>query len=138
MILGRIMGLDYGTRRIGVAMSDALHLTAQPHEVLDADPGQLAAELRRLVNENDVEMIVVGLPVNLAGEETFSAGGARELARLASEATGLPVEMADERYTTRSAEQTLLAADVRRTRRRQVIDKIAAAIMLQSFLDARR
>ena len=123
---GRIMGLDYGTRRIGVALSDMLHLTAQPHAVLNADSEQLAVELHRLAAENDVELIVVGLPVNLAGEETLAAEGARRLATLANEATGLPVKMFDERFTTKTAERTLIAGGVRRQRRKQVIDKVAA------------
>jgi putative Holliday junction resolvase len=131
------MGLDFGTRRIGVAMSDTLHLTAQPLAVLRAATERLPTELRRLAEENDVELIVVGLPVNLSGDETSSTVQARELADLAAAATGLPVEMADERYTTKTAEQTLIAADVRRNRRRQVIDKVAAAVMLQTFLDGR-
>ena len=137
MILGRIMGLDYGTRRIGVALSDASHITAQPHTVLEAGSMQLATELRSLAEEYDVELIVVGLPVNLAGEETRSAAQARKLAELAGEATGLPVEMADERFTTKTAEEALIAANVRRDRRRQVVDKVAAAVMLQTFLDGR-
>ena len=135
MTLGRIMGLDYGTRRIGVAMSDALHLTAQPLAVLDAESDQLSSELLRIVADHDVELIVVGLPMNLEGEETLSAAGARRLAARASEVTGLPVEMADERFTTKTAEQTLIGAKVRRNRRKQVIDKVAAAVMLQTFLD---
>lgn len=138
MKLGRIMGLDYGTRRIGVALSDLLHLTAQPHSVLEADSDRLPSELRRLTEEHDVESIVVGLPVNLAGLETQSADGARRLATLAAAATGLPVSMSDERFTTKTAERTLITANVRRRRRTQVIDKMAAAVMLQSFLDGRR
>ncbi|MDH3260124.1 MAG: Holliday junction resolvase RuvX [Acidimicrobiia bacterium] len=137
MTLGRIMGLDYGTRRIGVAMSDPLHLTAQPHAVLDAESKQLSSEFRRLVDDNEVELIVVGLPVNLSGEETTSAGGARRLAARVAEITGCPVEMADERFSTKTAEQTLIGANVRRRRRKQVIDKVAAAVMLQTFLDGR-
>lgn len=137
MTLGRIMGLDYGTRRIGVALSDASQITAQPYVVLEAGTGRLASELRRLAEENDVELIVVGLPVNLAGEETQSADRARELASLAGEATGLPVEMADERFTTKTAEEALIAAKVRRDRRRSIVDKVAAAVMLQTFLDGR-
>jgi putative Holliday junction resolvase len=131
------MGLDYGTRRIGVAMSDALHLTAQPHAVLEADSDQFVSELRRLVDDHEVELVVVGLPVNLAGEETRSAEGARRLAARVAEVTGLEVEMADERFTTKTAERTLIGAKVRRSRRKQVIDKVAAAVMLQTFLDGR-
>lgn len=129
------MGLDYGTRRIGVALSDALGLTAQPFAVLDANSGDLSSEVRRLVEDNEVELIVVGLPVNLSGGDTQSTKGARKLATRVAEATGLPVKLADERFTTKTAEQTLIDANVRRRRRRQVIDKVAAAVMLQNYLD---
>jgi putative Holliday junction resolvase len=129
------MGLDYGTRRIGVALSDALGLTAQPLAVLDANSGDLSSEVRRLVEDNEVELIVVGLPVNLSGGDTQSTEGARKLATRVAEATGLPVKLADERFTTKTAEQTLIDANVRRRRRRQVIDKVAAAVMLQNYLD---
>lgn len=132
------MGLDYGTRRIGVAMSDALHLTAQPYAVLDAESERLSDEIRQMVDDNEVEMVVVGLPMNLSGEETRSAEGARRLASRVAEITGLPVEMADERFTTKTAEQTLIGANVRRNRRKQVIDKVAAAVMLQTYLDGHR
>lgn len=134
MTLGRIMGLDYGTRRIGVALSDALHITAQPLAVLDANSEQLDIEVRNLVSEHEVELIVVGLPVNLSGDETPSTSGARQLASRVADATGLPVSLADERFTTKTAEQTLIGAKVRR-RRKQVIDKVAAAVMLQHYLD---
>jgi putative Holliday junction resolvase len=132
------MGLDYGTRRIGVALSDPLGITAQPHEVLDARDPDLAAKLRRLVEEQDIELVVVGLPLNLSGDDTPSTAGARRLAELVAEATGRPVHMADERFTTKTAEQALIAGEVRRKRRRQLVDKVAAAVMLQSFLDGRR
>jgi putative Holliday junction resolvase len=135
MTLGRIMGLDYGTRRIGVALSDALHITAQPFAVLDANSEQLDVEVRNLVAEHEVELIVVGLPVNLSGDDTPSTSGARQLASRVADATGLPVSLADERFTTKTAEQTLIDAKVRRGRRKQVIDKVAAAVMLQHYLD---
>ncbi len=80
MTLGRVMGLDYGTRRIGVAISDALQLTAQPFAVLDADSHRLGGELLDLVEDNGIELIVVGLPVAMSGRETESTKGARKLA----------------------------------------------------------
>ena len=131
------MGLDYGTRRIGVALSDALQLTAQPFAVLDTSSGRLRSELLGLVEDNDVELIVVGLPIGLSGRETESTEGARKLAARVGEITGLPVELADERFTTRTAEQVLIGANVRRQRRKQVVDKVAAAVMLQHYLDGR-
>ena len=135
MTLGRIMGLDYGTHRIGVAISDALGITAQPFAVLDAKSRDLSSEFRTLVEENGVELVVVGLPVNLSGADTQSTSGARQLANLVAEVTGLPVRLADERFTTKTAEETLIGANVRRRKRKQVIDKVAAAVMLQHYLD---
>ncbi len=135
MTLGRIMGLDYGTRRIGVAMSDALRMTAQPFTVLEADSASLDAMFRALIDENDVELIVVGLPLNLAGADTQSTEGARRLATRVGELSGLPVTLADERFTTKTAEQSLIGANVRRQRRKQLVDKVAAAVMLQHYLD---
>jgi putative Holliday junction resolvase len=132
------MGLDYGTRRIGVALSDPLEITAQPHGVLDARSRDLGEQLRVLVEENDVALVVVGLPLNLKGEETASAEAARQLAKLVEEETGLPVRLVDERFTTKTAEAALIAGDVRRSRRKELVDQVAAAVMLQSFLDGRR
>jgi putative Holliday junction resolvase len=131
------MGLDYGTRRIGVAISDALRLTAQPFAVLDADSQSLGAELLGLVEDNGIELIVVGLPVAMSGRETESTRGARKLAARVGEITGLPIELADESFTTKTAERTLIGANVRRQRRKQVVDKVAAAVMLQHYLDGR-
>lgn len=131
------MGLDYGTRRIGVAISDALQLTAQPFAVLDADSHRLGGELLDLVEDNGIELIVVGLPVAMSGRETESTKGARKLAARVGEITGLPIELADERFTTKTAERTLIGANVSRQRRKEVVDKVAAAVMLQHYLDGR-
>ena len=90
-----------------------------------------------MLQEHEVELIVVGLPLNLSGGDTASTSAARRLARRVADATGLPVSLSDERYTTRTAEQTLIGAKVRRGRRKQVIDKVAAAVMLQHYLDGR-
>jgi putative Holliday junction resolvase len=128
------MGLDYGTRRVGVALSDPLHLTAQPHCVIEVD-AELVEHVRRIALEYEVECVVVGLPVSLNGREGPSAEGARRLAARVAERTGLPVELSDERFTTKTAEEVLIGGNVRRHRRRQIVDKMAAAIMLQHFLD---
>ncbi|MGH8875323.1 MAG: Holliday junction resolvase RuvX, partial [Acidimicrobiia bacterium] len=95
-------------------------------------------EVVRMVSEHEVELIVVGLPVTLSGGEGESAGGARRLAARVSEATGLPVELVDERFTTHTAERAMLAAGEKRRRRRADLDKVAAAVILQHYLDGRR
>ena len=134
----RILGLDYGTRRIGVAVSDPLGLTAGPLEVLDATAGDLDDRLRNLAVDLGVELIVVGLPVGLDGREGPAALDARRFADRVAAATGLPVEVYDERFSTVTAERVLLEAGLRRERRKQARDRVAAAVFLQAYLDGRR
>lgn len=134
----RILGLDYGTRRIGVAVSDPLGLTAGPLEVLDATAGDLDDRLRNLAADLGVELIVVGLPVGLDGREGPAALDARRFADRVAAATGLPVEVYDERFSTVTAERVLLEAGLRRERRKQARDRVAAAVFLQAYLDGRR
>ena len=132
---GRVMGLDYGSTRIGVALSDGLRVAANPHEVLESSDSGLDEHLGAIVTEYGVTLVVVGLPTSLDGTEHASAVGARGLAERISEAVAVPVVLYDERYTTKVAERTLLAADTSRRKRKQTIDKVAAAVMLQGFLD---
>lgn len=134
----RIMGLDYGDRRTGVAVSDLFGWTAQGVEVIEHKTEE--ACLRRveaLVREHEVEEVVVGLPKNMNG----SVGPRGEICMAFAEALrqklSMPVHLWDERLTTVAAERTLLEADVSRSKRKQVIDKMAAAILLQSYLDSR-
>ncbi len=134
--MGRIMGIDYGTHRVGVALSDPLHITAQPCEVVAVDD-QLLDRLAAIVREHDVERIVVGLPVSLSGDEGPAAVAARTLAEEIDRRVEVDVELADERFTTKTAEEALLQGNVRRSRRKEVIDKVAAAVMLQQWLDRR-
>jgi len=134
--MGRVLGLDHGTRRIGVALSDPLRLTARPLCVLDADEG-LEDELRRLVAEHDVELIVVGLPVGLNGTEGAAAAAAREFAARVASIVETPIELYDERFSTVTAERTLIEAGMRRERRRGTRDRVAAAVFLQAYLDGR-
>lgn len=116
-------------------MSDPLRLVASPLCVLDAD-GAVEA-IKALVEEHNPDLIVVGLPISLSGREGASAEAARALGTSVAAATGLPVEYVDERFTTSTAERALLEADVKRRDRRQKVDKVAAALILQHFLDRR-
>ena len=133
----RILGLDHGERRIGVAVSDATGTIATPHSVIDRRVADVPVALRSLVTEFAVERVVVGLPLLLSGEEGQAARSARAFADQVAEETGLPVFLQDERYTTVTAEDALIEGGVRRRRRRDVRDKVAAAVMLQSYLDRR-
>ena len=138
MTVGRVLGLDPGTRRVGVAVSDPLGITAQPRTVLDGGDPRLMEEIARLAAELGAERIVVGLPVSLNGTEGPSAAAARAFAAAVGEATGLPVELADERFTSVSAERVLVQAGLSGRRRRAVRDRVAAAVMLQAYLDGGR
>lgn len=135
----RIMGLDVGEKNIGVAVSDPLGLTAQGLEVIPRDQqgGKLLERLNKLVREYQVERIVVGLPRNMNGSLGKQGLKVLDFARWLESALGLPVETWDERLSTLGAEKILLAADVSRARRKKVIDKLAAAVILQGYLDYR-
>lgn len=136
----RALGIDLGSRRIGVALANSEGTLATPYEVVirsgDRPTDHRAISL--LAVETGAEVIVVGLPLSLDGSRGPSAVGARVEADELAQATGLPVEMWDERLTTVTADRDLMALDMKRGHRRQVVDKVAAAIMLQAWLDHRR
>ena len=133
----RIMGLDIGTKRIGVAISDELGLTAQGITTLPRAAARGAwGALRRLATEHGVSRIVVGLPLNMSGTEGPAAEAVRVFGDGAALALKLPVEYWDERLTTVSAQRVLLEGNLSRKKRREVIDQVAATIILQSYLDA--
>jgi len=136
----RVLALDLGDRRIGYAVSDPLGLTAQPAGELESkSPARNVEAVRALVESRDVRCVVVGHPLLLSGEAGERAEQARRFADLLRGALpGIAVELWDERLTTRQAERVLLVGNVRRGRRRQVVDRMAAALLLQSWLDARR
>lgn len=134
-----LMGLDPGGRRIGVALSDPTGLLATAHSVLRRTTLERDLEaLRKIARENQVEQIVVGLPLHLSGREGDEAERAREFASQVGEALGLPVELVDERLSSVEAERQLMEARVRRDRWKTKLDAIAAAIVLQGHLDSLR
>lgn len=138
----RILCLDIGTKRIGVAASDPMGWTAQPIEVLVRRGGQKDFDaIAVLVRELAVERIVVGLPLDAEGEsgpqaEKVKRFAARLGASLRVAGIDAPIEFWDERYSTATAEERLIDADVSRARRRDVIDKMAAAVILEDYLRA--
>ena len=134
--MSRVLALDPGSRRIGVALSDPLRIAAHPFAVLDAGDDDLMGQIRDLAAEQEVAEIVVGLPIGLRGGEGPAAEAAREFAARVAEATGLPVVLQDERFSTVTAERVLLEAGVRRDKRKQARDRVAAAVFLQAYLDA--
>lgn len=135
----RLLGLDVGTKRIGVALSDELGLTAQPLSVIARHGGLRDLDaIAGLIKEHQVSSLVVGLPINMDGSEGESAGRIRRFAASLHEHLGLPVFLWDERLTTWEAEGILKEASVRAKKRRGIVDKLAAALILKGFLEARR
>lgn len=133
------MALDVGSRTIGVAVSDPLGWTGQGVTVIRRRNREYdLAEVLRLVGEWDVSELVVGLPLSLDGSRGPQAQKVEAFATRLAEASGLPVRLQDERLSTRQAERVMVDADLSRRRRRQVIDKAAAVLILQSYLDFRR
>jgi len=133
------LGLDPGTVRVGLAAADPTGALASPVAVLQrARPSELWERVRREVAERDATVIVVGLPRELDGSEGPAAADARTLAADAERETGLPVELFDERFTSAQAERQLIATGMRRDRRRRTVDGVAAALMLQGWLDSQR
>jgi putative Holliday junction resolvase len=134
---GRLLGLDYGTKRIGIAVSTPSQTIASPVESLTRSGAHAdARRLRAIASEYGAAGLVVGLPVHMSGEEGGAARLAREFGVWAAGVTGLPVRFWDERFTSSDAEAHLLGAELSKKKRQQRIDTLAAQIMLQSFLDA--
>lgn len=135
--LGRVLAVDPGERRVGVALSDPGGVIAQPWAVIDRAKSDVVAEVGKMVAKHGVETIVVGLPVRLSGEEGPPAAAARELAARLREATGVMVELHDERYSTVAAEQVMREGKASARKRRHERDKVAAAIILSEYLMGR-
>ena len=133
----RVMGLDVGERSIGVALSDPLGWTAQGLTTVWRGGWEKdRAALGKIIGEYQVERILIGLPLNMNGSKGPSALAAEELGRAAGEAFGLEVLYWDERLSTKAVERLLISGDVSRKKRRQVVDKLAAAYILQGYLDS--
>jgi putative Holliday junction resolvase len=138
--MGRWVGIDYGSRRIGLAVSDPDELVASPAATL-AGSGDPAADARLVVSwaaEHQAAGLVVGLPLNMDGSAGTQAILSKEFARKLQCISGLPVELWDERLSSASADATMKSAGTRRSRRKTLRDALAAQVVLQSFLDARR
>jgi putative Holliday junction resolvase len=135
----RVIGVDLGTRRVGVAVSDTTGVIASPHEVI-VRSGDLAADRRKLaeiVADVEAELVVVGLPLSMDGSVGPAAKAAIEEAEELAAVLPVPVVTFDERLTTVSADRSMMAAKMKADARRRVVDKVAAAVMLQAWLDSR-
>ena len=132
---GRVLGLDPGTRRVGVAISDPGRIIATPLEVIDQRRIDAGTRIRDLCREHEVAVIVVGMPVGLSGREGPATDVARELGTRVTASTGQDVVYWDERFTSVTAEAALLQSGMRRGQRRDRRDMVAAAVILQGYLD---
>lgn len=145
----RVLGLDYGTKTVGVAVSDALKITAQPLETIERkSAGKLRQTLARIEaiiaeyadggEQNKIERIVLGYPKNMNNTEGARCQATQEFREALERRTGLDVTLWDERLTTVEAERILMESGVRRENRKTYIDKMAAAVILQNYLDAQQ
>ncbi len=137
----RIMGLDFGSKTVGVAISDALLITAQGIEIIrrkeENKLRQTLARIEELIVEYEVEEIVLGLPKNMNATEGVRVELTMEFKEKLERRTGLPVHLWDERLTTVAADKAMMEAGVRREKRKDYVDMIAATLILQGYLDLR-
>lgn len=133
----RILALDHGTQRIGIAVSDELKMIAQPLEFVSPQPfDKFLDRLKTLIAEKEVELILVGMPRNMNGSYGPAALKVEEFVATLGRAVAVPIKTWDERLTSAQANRYLIEGNVRREKRRQKVDQTAAAILLQSYLDS--
>jgi putative holliday junction resolvase len=133
----RILAIDHGSKRMGIAISDELKMIAQPLEYILSEPfAAFLDRLKKIIHEKEVEMILVGMPRNMDGSYGPAALKVEEFIAVLKDAIVIPIKAWDERLTSAQANRFLLQADVRRAKRKEKVDKTAAAILLQSYLDA--
>ena len=132
----RILALDHGTKRIGVAVSDEMKLIAQPLEYIPAEPfAGFLTRLKEIIREKEVELLLIGMPRNMDGSYGPAALKVQEFMAVLKDAIAIPLKTLDERLTTVQAQRYLIQGNVRREKRKEKVDKTAAAILLQSYLD---
>lgn len=135
----RIMGLDFGSKTVGVAISDQLLLTAQGKEIIRRERAdklrQTLARIETLITENEIDRIVLGCPKNMDGSEGERVEKTKAFQEMLERRTGLEVVLWDERLTTVAADRYMMEAGIRRENRRQYVDEIAAVFILQGYLD---
>ena len=133
----RILAIDHGSKRIGIAVSDELKMIAQPLEFILAEPfPAFMARLQELIRVKEVESILVGLPRNMDGSYGPAAQKVQEFVVALKGAVSVPIKTWDERLTSAQANRLLIQGNVRRDKRKEKVDKMAAALLLQSYLDS--
>lgn len=135
----RILGLDIGSKRIGIAISDALGVTAQGHSVLERQkPEDVVGRLKSVIAEESVSEVVVGLPLNMDGSYGPQAKDAVSFADSLKKGLDIPVKLWDERLSTVEVERVMIEGGVSRSKRKKKIDKLAAQVILQSYLNSKK
>lgn len=135
-VFGRVLALDVGDVRTGVALSDPMRIIASPHATIAMGAPKANVEaIKRIVAETEAVVVVAGLPLDREGKHGPQALKVLDFVELLRAALDIPVETVDERFTTAGAQRALIAADVSRKKRKQVVDKVAAAQILQTYLD---
>ena len=133
--MGRTLGIDFGSKRVGLALSDRLNLIASPYKTLNyISEKELIAQLKSIVYEKNIEIFVLGLPINMKGEDTIQTKKVRNFKKLLS-GLGLPVIYEDERLSSISAKNSLVLQNIKTGHNKGAIDRTAAAIILQQYLD---
>lgn len=134
----RILGLDHGTRRVGVAVSDEMQMIALPLEYIAPEPfADFLVRLKEILREKEIGLIVIGMPRNMDGSYGPAALKVQEFAAVLKDAVTVPLKLWDERLTTTQAQKFLIQGGMRREKRKEKVDQTAAAILLQSYLDSR-
>ena len=133
--MSRTLGIDFGSKRVGLALSDRLNLIASPYRTLDyVSEKELIAQFKSIVYENNIEIFVLGLTINMKGEDTIQTKKVRNFKKLLS-GLGLPVIYEDERLSSISAKNSLVLQNIKTGHNKGAIDRTAAAIILQQYLD---
>ncbi len=133
--MSRILGIDYGTTRIGLAVSDALNITAQPIGYIpNENPEQISKKLTEILQKWDIRTAIIGLPLNMNGTEGLLAPEIREFGKKIQADHNIPVEFVDERLTSREVDRLMIDNGVRRKKRKQKRDTLAAVLILQNYL----
>ncbi|MCC6819096.1 MAG: Holliday junction resolvase RuvX [Verrucomicrobiota bacterium] len=133
----RVLALDHGTKRVGVAVSDEMFIIAQPLEYIPPEPFAAFLErLKQIINEKEIGQILVGMPRNMDGSYGPAALKVQAFVAALKDALTIPIKLWDERLTSTQAQRFLIQGGVRRDQRKEKVDKTAAAILLQSYLDS--
>lgn len=134
----RVLGVDWGERRLGIAVSDETRTVASPHAVerCRSDEERIDAILRH-ASDLSVDTVVLGMPLSLSGDEGPTGRAVRRFSELLGKQLSVPLVLWDERLTTGSAQRALIEAGIRRSKRKELVDKVAASVMLQSYLDCK-